>query len=99
MLKTFKFVLSRTHGPMALKRGVEHLVLQYNHSYSNDDIGFTLTFLTAKSNVGKCLNIDFIESFKLLTQKLVYSVVFKNICRGVSKRGKANSLTFDAVLS
>ena len=48
--KTFK-IFSRTKKPMTLKLGMQHWLLEYCQVYSNDDPGFTLTYLTARSNL------------------------------------------------
>ena len=36
---------------MTLKLGKQHWVLKYYQDYSNDDLGLTLTFFTARSNL------------------------------------------------
>ena len=36
---------------MTLKLGIQHWVLEYYHVCSNDDLGLTLTYFTARSNL------------------------------------------------
>ena len=52
--KTFKVLFSRTSQPRALKVSMQHWVLKFYKDCSNDDLGMTLTFLTTRSEMGKC---------------------------------------------
>ena len=51
MVKTLKIFFSGTKGPMTLKLGMQHRVLEYYQVFSNDDPGLTLTYFTARSNL------------------------------------------------
>ena len=50
-----KIFSSRTERPMALELGMQHWEPEYYQDYSNGDLGLTLTFFTARSNMGKKL--------------------------------------------
>ena len=39
---------------MTLKLCMQHRVLEYYQVYSNDDLGLTLTYFTARSNLVHC---------------------------------------------
>ena len=52
--KTLKIFFSRTNGLMTLKHGMWYQVLKYYQDCSFDDLGLTLTYFTARSNIGKC---------------------------------------------
>ena len=51
MVKTFKKIFSETKQPMTLKVGMWHRVLKYYQVCSNDNLGLTLTYFTARSNL------------------------------------------------
>ena len=42
---------SGTQRPMTLKLGMQHRVHEYYSFWSNDDLGLTLTYFTARSNL------------------------------------------------
>ena len=46
-----KICFSRTKGPVALGLGMQHWGLACNKVCSNDDLGLTLTFFMARSNL------------------------------------------------
>ena len=46
-----KILFSRSKGPMTLGLGMQHRGLELNKVCSNDDLGLTLTFFTARSNL------------------------------------------------
>ena len=46
-----KILHSRTKQPMILKVGMQHRELEYYQICSNDDLGLTLTYFTARSNL------------------------------------------------
>ena len=46
-----KIFFSGTKRPMTLKLGVQHRVLEYYQVCSNDYLGLTLTYFTARSNL------------------------------------------------
>ena len=52
MVETLKIFFSGTKRPMTLKSGMQHQVLDYYQIYSNDDLGLTLTYFTARSTLG-----------------------------------------------
>ena len=49
--KTFKIFFSGTERPMNLKLGMLHRVLEYYQVCSNDALGLTLTYFTARSKL------------------------------------------------
>ena len=49
--KTVKIFFSGTDGPISMKLGMYHWGLQPIKSYSNDDSGVTLNYITARSNL------------------------------------------------
>ena len=62
---------------MALKLGMQHLVLEYYQVSSNDDPGLTLTYFTARSNLvpydfvwEKGKTVDFSETIVVYDWKL-----------------------------
>ena len=46
-----KKIFSGTKQPMTLKVGMQHRVFKYYKVCSNDDLGLTLTYFTARSNL------------------------------------------------
>ena len=56
--KPLKIISSRTLGTWYVALGI-----QVFQSYSNDDLGLTLTFFMARSNMGKCKYIGFHGKF------------------------------------
>ena len=46
-----KIIFSRTKGPLTLGLGMQHCGHGPNKFYSNDDLGFTLTFFRVRSNL------------------------------------------------
>ena len=50
--KNLKIIFSKTKRPMALKLGMQHRVLKYYQDCSNNDPGMTMTYITARSNLG-----------------------------------------------
>ena len=74
--KIFNKLLSRAHGPMVLKLGMYHWILQYYYDYSNYELGLTLLGLTSKSKYGQMLEHKISWNvLKFWQKKLVYSVV------------------------
>ena len=51
MVKTLKIFFFGTKKPMTLKIGMQHRALKFYQVYSNDDLGLTLTYFTARSNL------------------------------------------------
>ena len=49
--KNIEKIFSGTKQPMTLKVGMQHQVLEYYQVYSNDDLGLTVTYFTARSNL------------------------------------------------
>ena len=49
--KNLKNLFSGTKGPMTLKLGMQHRVIEYYQIYLNDDPRLTITRFTAKSNL------------------------------------------------
>ena len=60
---------------------MQHWEPEYYQDYSNDDLGLTLTFFTARSNMGKKL-IHRISCFEDFGLKMVIRVVceYMKIC-------------------
>ena len=65
-----KSSFSGTKRPMTLKHGMQHRVLKYFQTYSNDDPGLTLTYFSARSNLvsyafvwEKSKTIDFFRNY------------------------------------
>ena len=53
IVKTFKNLLPQYHQPMALKHSMLHWVLVYYQDCSDDDLGLTFSYFTARSNMEK----------------------------------------------
>ena len=54
ILKNLKIFFSGTERPMTLNIGIQHRVLEYYQSYSNDDPWLALTYFKARSNLVPC---------------------------------------------
>ena len=76
MLKKLNIFSFRTNGPVALELGMWHWVPKYYQDCSNDDLGLTLTYFTARSNMGKCLYIEFHGSFEDFGLEIVIGIDF-----------------------
>ena len=75
--KNLKKSSSGTKRPMTLNFGMHHWVLKYYQVCSNDDLGLTLTFFTARSNLvpyafvwEKGKTMDFSETIVIFDLKL-----------------------------
>ena len=75
--KTLKIFFSGTKRPMTLKLGMQHWVLEYYRVCSNVDIGLTLTYFMARSNLvpyafvcQKGKTMDFSETVAVYDLKL-----------------------------
>ena len=77
MVKTLNIFFSGTKGPMTMKVGMQHRMLEYYIVCSNDDTGLTFTYFTARSNLvpnafvwEKVKTIDFSETIVVYDLKL-----------------------------
>ena len=72
-----KIIFSGTNKPKTLNLGMHHRVLEHYQVYSNYDLGLTLTFFTARSNLvryafvwEKGKTVDFSETIVVYDLKL-----------------------------
>ena len=77
MVKTLKIFFSRNKGPMTLKLGMQHRVLEYYQVCSNNDPVLTMTYFRARSNLvphafvwEKGKTMDFSETIVVYDLKL-----------------------------